>query len=113
MTLEQMLYYGSLLDFYGALLTSAQHDIVYDYIILNESLAEIAQNKDITKQAVSDVLGRALKKLDSYENALHIVAKFKKVLNKVDKVAGGLIEDKDLAKAVAKEYRELIKSLED
>ena len=113
MTIKETLNYSALFDFYGALLTQVQQDMVYDYIILNESFAEIASNRGITKQAVSDVLNRALKKLDYFEEKLNLVAKFKKILGRVDKVAAELFSDEATAKVVAERYKELIKSLED
>ncbi len=113
MSIEDMLHYGALFDFYGSLLTDAQHDIVYEYITLNETLSEIAENKHITKQAVSDALGKALKKLDFYEDTLHLVAKFQNILAQVDKVALDLLDDEDLARRIGAKYKDLIKSLED
>lgn len=62
----------NLLDTYGVLLTEKQKDIMNLYYFSDLSLREIAQNKDISYQAVRDCLIKAVKLLKEYEEKLSI-----------------------------------------
>lgn len=75
-----------LYDFYGALLTSHQQCIYEDAVMNDMSLTEIAQDYDISRQAVSDLLKRINKLLDGYEEKLHLVAKFTRAKGKVEQI---------------------------
>ena len=59
--------YLQLFDAYGPLLTETQQEIC------DLSLSEIAEEKGITKQAVSDTLKKSRELLDSFEQKLHFV----------------------------------------
>ena len=64
-----------LLDFYGALLTEKQRQYL-EYHFLNDlSLAEIAEEFGVTRQAVHDVLKRSEGVLEAYESRLGLVAR--------------------------------------
>ncbi|MCQ2559713.1 MAG: YlxM family DNA-binding protein [Clostridia bacterium] len=65
------LYY----DFYGALLTARQQQLIELYYGENWSLAEIGQEMQISRQAVYDTLKRAVQTLQKYESKLGLVAK--------------------------------------
>lgn len=65
------LNYLRLLDLYGALLTVAQREICEKYYLYDLSLAEIAEEKGISKQAVSEALKKSRELLDFYEEKLH------------------------------------------
>ena len=58
-----------LYDFYGALLTDRQRDVMALYHEENLSLSEIAQEYDISRQAVHDTLKKAEQALSEYEKA--------------------------------------------
>ena len=58
---------GSLNDVYGEFLSAKQRRIVSAYYDEDLSLAEIAENEGITRQAVLDFLKRAGLKLNSLE----------------------------------------------
>ncbi|MDQ0191531.1 YlxM family DNA-binding protein [Alicyclobacillus cycloheptanicus] len=64
---------GDLYDFYGALLTERQRQIVELYYFDDWSLAEIAAELCVTRQAVHDNLHRAALQLESYESALGLL----------------------------------------
>ncbi len=68
------LHYLRLWDVYGPLLTETQREIAERYYLYDLSLAEIAEEKEISKQAVSDALKKSRELLDSYEDRLHISA---------------------------------------
>ncbi len=65
------LTYLQLWDAYGALLTDTQRDICEKYFLYDLSLSEIAEEKGISKQAVSDALKTSRDLLDFYEGKLH------------------------------------------
>ena len=64
-----------LYDFYGALLTDRQRDVMALYHEENLSLSEIAQEYDISRQAVHDTLKKAEQALSEYEKKLGLVDK--------------------------------------
>ena len=65
------LHYLALWDAYGPLLTELQREICELYYSLDLSLSEIAEEKGVSKQAVSDTLKKSRELLDSYEEKLH------------------------------------------
>lgn len=65
------LKYLQLWDAYGPLLTDAQREICEKYYMYDLSLSEIAEEKGVSKQAVSDALKTSRDLLDFYEEKLH------------------------------------------
>lgn len=65
-----------LLDFYGATLTAHQRELVELYYGDDLSLGEIAEQSDISRQAVYDTLRRAVESLERWEDKLGMVAKY-------------------------------------
>lgn len=63
-----------LFDAYGALLTEHQRDICELYYMCDLSLTEIAEQKGISKQSVSDTLAKSRALLEEYEAKLRHVA---------------------------------------
>ncbi len=64
-----------LLDFYGALLTEKQRQYLEYHFQNDLSLAEIAEEFGVTRQAVHDVLKRSEGVLEAYESRLGLVAR--------------------------------------
>ncbi|MDH6366746.1 MULTISPECIES: YlxM family DNA-binding protein [Breznakia] len=64
------------LDFYEDLLTDKQREIMNEYYREDYSLAEIAENRGISRSAVSDNIKRVTKILEDYEKKLHLLKKF-------------------------------------
>jgi len=77
--MERLLEEALLFDFYGELLTEYQRSIYEDFAMGDLSLAEIAQDEGVSRQAVHDIVKRCRKKLSSYEERLHLVEKFLKI----------------------------------
>ncbi|HHU12543.1 MAG TPA: hypothetical protein GXZ64_04890 [Clostridiaceae bacterium] len=72
-TREQLLArYGSLLSIYGPLLSEDGRQLMQLYYDEDLSLAEIAQTRDLSRQAVSGALQRQRRLLDRYESVLKL-----------------------------------------
>ena len=102
--MENNVKIGILLDIYGNLLTEKQFKLLDDYYNNDLSLSEIAENDEITRQAVRDNLKKGENKLFWFEEKLELM---KKNIEKEEKVAEILSEitkienttsDKELAK---------------
>ncbi len=65
-----------LYDFYGELLTDHQKLIYEDAVCNDCSLSELAEEYNISRQGVHDLLKRCDKILEGYEAKLGLVAKF-------------------------------------
>jgi len=65
-----------LYDFYAPLLTEKQRLVLEMYYQEDLSLGEIAEDQNITRQAVHDILRRSEKALASYEERLRLVERF-------------------------------------
>ncbi|EOD00962.1 YlxM family DNA-binding protein [Caldisalinibacter kiritimatiensis] len=73
---EKAIEIGMLFDFYGKLLSNKQHNVVEFYYMHDLSLSEIAEQLDISRQGVYDILKRAENRLYMYEEQLGLVEKF-------------------------------------
>ena len=99
--MEKIVERGMLYDFYGELLTEHQK-AVYEEAVLNDmSLSEIAEQYEISRQGVHDLLKRCDKILNEYENKLHLIEKFMKAIE--DKKTA--LEDAELMKKKCGEIR--------
>ena len=65
---------NGLLDVYGPLLTKLQQAMMSDYYRFNLSLQEIADQRQITRAAVSDALTQAKRHLMTFEKTLKVLA---------------------------------------
>lgn len=73
--MEKKVQLGMLCDIYGKLLTKRQYNILNDYTNCDLSLTEIAENNNITRQAVNDIVKKGEIKLLEYEQKLGIMKK--------------------------------------
>ena len=76
--MEKNIRISILCDIYGSLLTDKQKDVLDLYYNDNLSLSEIAEEINITRQAVRDSIVKAEKKLYSFEENLGLMGKMKK-----------------------------------
>ena len=82
-------------DFYGKLLSKRQQEVVHMICEEDFSLTESGENLGITKQAVSEVLRRSTKKLQSFEDKLGMIQRFQNVvaqLNQINQELGTMDE---------------------
>ncbi|QNQ80305.1 YlxM family DNA-binding protein [Lactobacillus sp. PV034] len=69
---------GNLYAYYGSLLTQGQQEYFEDYYYNDLSLGEIADNHQVSRQAVYDNLRRSSKALENYESKLHMAQDYQK-----------------------------------
>lgn len=84
--MEKIVEQALLYDFYGELLTEHQKSIYEDFVLNDLSLGEIAQDRDISRQGVYDIVKRCNRQLEGYEEKLHLVEKFIGTKEKVEKI---------------------------
>ena len=72
---ERTIRYINLYTIYKSLLTYTQQEIVGEYLLADLSISEIAENRNISRSAVEDAISKASKKLDDFEDKLHILEK--------------------------------------
>ena len=98
-----------LLDFYGNLLTDKMRATLDMYLNDDLSLAEIAEEEEISRQGVHDKVKRALAQLKDYEDKLGLVKRFLEQKESVSE-AIALIDSKkyeDARKVLAKLSEEI------
>ncbi|CCO08482.1 YlxM family DNA-binding protein [Desulforamulus hydrothermalis] len=74
-----------LYDFYGSLLTERQQNFIQLYYGEDLSLGEIAEQFEVTRQAVHDTIKRAEQILQNYEEKLGLVGKFSQEYKSIEK----------------------------
>ncbi len=76
MEIEKNYRINSLFEFYQPLLTKKQNDYMQLYYGDDYSLGEIAEDFEVSRQAVYDNIRRTEKILETYETKLHLLAEF-------------------------------------
>lgn len=98
-----------LYDFYGELLTDHQRR-VYESVVFDDlSLAEAAEQENISRQGVHDIIKRCNASLAAYEEKLHLMERFRMLREKAETIrtAAGLEPvDKELIIRMAEEILE-------
>lgn len=87
--MEKKVEVSMLCDLYGKLLTEKQFEFINDYYNNDLSLSEIAENNNITRQAVRDIIKKGERKLFEYEEKLLFM---KKTLTQEQKIQAILSE---------------------
>ncbi len=88
--LNKVLRVGQLYDFYNALLTDKQRDCLNMHYLQDLSLAEIADEFGVSRQAVHDILRRAEQTLEEYEKKLGLAARYYDERRLIAAVVSGL-----------------------
>lgn len=111
--MEEKVKISMLCEFYGKLLTEKQFEFMNDYYNSDLSLSEIAENNNITRQAVRDILKKGEKKLFEYEEKLNFMKRTLNQEKKIEKVLSELTKiqkdysDKEIASVLENIKREL------
>ena len=71
--MEKHVEVSMLWQIYGKLLTEKQYNVLNEYYNEDLSLAEIAENYNISRQAVRDIIMKGESKLFDYEKKLNIM----------------------------------------
>jgi len=83
---EDIIYYNNLYDFYGNLLTDKQREYFEDYYFNNLSLAEMAENYEVSRNAISKQLHIVTDKLVEYESKLKLYKKREKIIELIREI---------------------------
>lgn len=84
--LEERVYLSMLYDFYGALLKENNRRIFEAYIQEDYSISEIAEEMEISRQAVHDAVKRITKQLKGYEEKLGLLERFELQRNEMKRL---------------------------
>ena len=104
--MEKNIKMSILLDIYGKLLTEKQYNLLNDYYNNEFSQSEIAENEEITRQAVRDNLKKGENNLLEYEEKLKIMEKNLISQNKINSALKDIenlknkVSDKDIKKSL-------------
>ncbi len=111
--MEEKIKISMLSQLYGKLLTEKQFEFIDDYYNNDLSLSEIAENNNITRQAVRDILKKGEKKLFEYEEKLMFMKRTLNQEKKIEKVLSELTKiqkdysDKQIASVLESIKKEL------
>lgn len=75
--MEELVYYNELYDLYGELLTEKQRKYFEDYYFNNLSFSEMAENYDVSRNAIFKQIHIVIDKLKEYEEILKLYQKRK------------------------------------
>ncbi len=111
--MEKNVEISMLCQIYGKLLTKNQLLILEDYYNKDLSLSEIAENKNITRQAVRDIIKKGEKKLFEIEKKLGVMKRMLKQEEQISDILGELkkikqkTSDKQIAEIISHIKKEL------
>jgi hypothetical protein len=111
--MEEKVILSMLIQTYGKLLTEKQYQILDDYYNNDLSLSEIAENHNITRQAVRDIIKKGEKKLFEYEEKLLFMKRTLNTEKKIEQVLSELTKiqkdysDKQIANVLEAIKKEL------
>ena len=84
------LHFLRLWDLYSPLLTETQREISNLYLNYDLSLGEIAEQKGVSRQSVSDCLQKCRKQLESYEDKLGFARTVREMQAQIDALQDAL-----------------------
>ncbi len=111
--MEKNVKISMLCELYGKLLTEKQYDFIDNYYNNDLSLSEIAENNDITRQAVRDIIKKGEKKLFEYEEKLQFMKRMLTQEKRIQKALSELTKiqkdysDKEIANVLENVKKEL------
>ncbi len=108
--LDQLNRVNLLFDIYGSLLTERQQEALHFYFSENYSLAEIAAEYKISRQAVYDLIQRALESMENLEKKLGLYKLFNEQQDLLTE-ADALLLQTELKERDLKRLKEIIAAL--
>ena len=90
--MERKVEISMLIQIYGKILTEKQLEILDNYYNMDLSLSEIAENNQITRQAVRDIIKKGEKKLFEFEEKLQIMKKMLKQEKQISNILSELTQ---------------------
>ena len=112
--MEKNVKVSMLCQIYGKMLTEKQYQVINDYYNNDLSLSEIAENNNITRQAVRDIIKKGENKLFELEEKLSFMDRMLKQDKKIQQILGELCKiqegssDKKIEKILNNVTKELI-----
>ena len=92
--MDEVIYYNSLYDLYGSLLTDKQKKYFEDYYFHNLSFSEMAEDYEISRNATFKQVHIVIQKLKEYEDKLKLYEKRQKLLEISKQVGENEIREK-------------------
>ena len=86
MQIEKNIKLAKLFDAYGAILSQSQKECMADYLFCDLGYSEIAENKNISRQAVKDSIEKAIAKLEELEEKLGLVERIESLTKELEKL---------------------------
>lgn len=84
--MEKNVKVSMLCQIYGKMLTEKQYQVINDYYNNDLSLSEIAENNNITRQAVRDIIKKGENKLFELEEKLSVMDRMLKQDKKIQQI---------------------------
>ena len=84
--MERIVERTLLFDFYGELLTEHQRNVYEDVVLNDTTYSEAAEEYNISRQGVHDLVKRCNRILEDYEAKLHLVERFLSIREKVEQI---------------------------
>jgi len=113
--MEKNVEISVLCQLYGKALTEKQYEVLVDYYNNDLSLSEIAENNNITRQAVRDIIKKGENKLYELEDAVSLMKKVlneEKIVENIEKELNEILELSNSDKEIAKRINSIKKELE-
>ena len=105
--MEKNVEISVLCQLYGKALTNKQYEVLTDYYNNDLSLSEIAENNNITRQAVRDIIKKGENKLYELEENISLM---KKVINE-EKIIANIEKELDEIKKITNSDNEVAKKI--
>lgn len=114
--MEKIVQQGILYDFYGELLTEHQKQVYEARVNENMSLAEIATEQGVSRQAIHDLIKRTDHILQDYEDTLGLVQRFTQIkdrIESIDELLSGIQEEYPETVTKIKSIKEICSQIKD
>ena len=112
--MEKNVEISVLCQLYGKALTEMQYEVLTDYYNNDLSLSEIAENNNITRQAVRDIIKKGENKLYELEENISLMKKSfaeEKIVSKIEAELDEIEKLSSSNKEVAKRIKNIKKEL--